>query len=155
MMYHSKKPSMRDSNEEPLLQYTDAGKKSVVYRNSEEEEQQHDHTMWGGGGSSFSLSCLENEKAPQVRRVEPLAADMDVADLMYKIGHDQNWAIDEIEQDIKVLRRNRLRTVKDLRSMSEYGWSELKELLPIVKDRLRSEVGCNGSKTSSRAGSFY
>ena len=145
------------SNDEHSLQQADSGKKSYVYKNSAEEEQ-NDHAMWGGGGSSFSLSCLENEKAPHLRRHEPLPNDASVSDLMYKIGRDNGWAIDEIEEDIKTLRKNRLRTIKDLRTMSEYGWSELKELLPIVKDRLRAEAGVFGGhmdKSGSRADSIY
>jgi len=44
------------------------------------------------------------------------------ADLLRLLGGERSWSESEIQIDLNVLELNRLRTVRDLRSLSEKSW---------------------------------
>jgi hypothetical protein len=67
--------------------------------------------------------------------------DTDVSVFIYELGKRFEWTMDEIENDLDILKRNRLRKVKDLKAISSVGWAEIKELLPVVKDIIRTTLG--------------
>ncbi|CAG8567730.1 5047_t:CDS:2 [Paraglomus brasilianum] len=64
---------------------------------------------------------------------------MRAADLLRLLGGERSWSESEIQIDLNVLELNRLRTVRDLRSLSEKSWEKI-QLLPLVKDLLTDAI---------------
>ncbi|KAJ1547362.1 hypothetical protein HK405_006048 [Cladochytrium tenue] len=69
-----------------------------------------------------------------------LPEDMSVADVVEQLGHDHNWSPEEIAKDIGQLMRHRLRTVRDLRRLSDQGWREITSIPLATKDWLRQVI---------------
>ena len=70
--------------------------------------------------------------------------DMAVALFLIEIGQDRNWSTSEIHADTVVFEKNRIRTVGDLRHVSEKTWDTL-SILPFVKDVIRTELARKAS----------
>ncbi|KAI8329709.1 hypothetical protein BC941DRAFT_192679 [Chlamydoabsidia padenii] len=68
--------------------------------------------------------------------------------LLRRIGLERSWTQDQINHDIGVLDDHRLYTVRDLLSLSDYSWKVI-ELLPLVKDLLRSSVDPNWTENGN------
>lgn len=60
-------------------------------------------------------------------------------ELLEILGNDRAWSTEEMRADSMLLDKYRLRTVRDLRSLSNEGWNKL-ELVQIVKDILRVAI---------------
>jgi hypothetical protein len=56
-----------------------------------------------------------------------------------EIGEQRNWSAESIASDCRILREQRLKTVSDLRILTESSWKDI-PLLPIVKDCLREKI---------------
>ncbi|KAJ1548682.1 hypothetical protein HK405_000736 [Cladochytrium tenue] len=69
-----------------------------------------------------------------------LPEEMSVADVVEQLGRDHNWSPEEIAKDIGQLMRHRLRTVRDLRRLSELGWREITSIPLVTKDLLRQVI---------------
>ncbi|KAI8879991.1 hypothetical protein K501DRAFT_287097, partial [Backusella circina FSU 941] len=67
-----------------------------------------------------------------------------VKTLLQEIAKEKEWTESEVESDLTILERNRLFYVKDLKTLSKESWAVI-ELLPIVKDLLRSAIDPNWS----------
>ncbi|KAI8910784.1 hypothetical protein EDD86DRAFT_269602 [Gorgonomyces haynaldii] len=100
-------------------------------------------TAFGGiGGTSLVLSNLlttsplPGNDPKEERRVDE---DFPVHLLMKQLGRERKWAPEDVQQDVKTLESNRLRTVKDLRALKEESWGKI-GLLPIVVDLLRDAI---------------
>ncbi|KAJ3085974.1 hypothetical protein HK100_008849 [Physocladia obscura] len=65
--------------------------------------------------------------------------------LMAGLAAEEDWSPEEVASDLKVIKRYRIKTVRNLRGLSEQAWAEMKDLLPITKDVLRKSVGWNPS----------
>ncbi|KAJ3404223.1 hypothetical protein HDU80_003122 [Chytriomyces hyalinus] len=61
--------------------------------------------------------------------------------LLRIIGEDHRWTDIEVEGDISKLTDYRVRSVKDVRALKDRAWEEMKGVLPITKDLLRTAVG--------------
>ena len=60
-------------------------------------------------------------------------------DIIRRIGKNRNWTEQEIESDLAILDAHRLRTVNDMRTLSETGWGNV-PLLPLAKESIRNLI---------------
>ncbi|KAJ3183939.1 hypothetical protein HK101_009863 [Irineochytrium annulatum] len=73
-----------------------------------------------------------------------------VGDIMRAIAREHEWTDEELLQDLEELRRQRIRTAKDVRKVTMDGWAEMTRLLPVTKDMLRSAVQWKENVKGSR-----
>ncbi|ORY91081.1 hypothetical protein BCR43DRAFT_498480 [Syncephalastrum racemosum] len=100
-------------------------------------------------GGSFSLfdSYMANYQQNSTNMSDNAAGEqapslpdsMRVSTLLEQIGCERSWSQDQIDNDLRVLDRNRLYFIRDLRSLSNYSWQVI-DLLPLVRDLLREAV---------------
>jgi hypothetical protein len=60
--------------------------------------------------------------------------------IMKRIAFDHEWTQAELDADLDVMVKNRLRTVKDLRKLSPQGWKDIEGLLPLTKSLLQKAI---------------
>ncbi|KAI9309315.1 hypothetical protein BJ944DRAFT_258760 [Cunninghamella echinulata] len=77
-----------------------------------------------------------------------LPSTMRVSVLLRRIGLERSWTQEQINGDLEILNKNRIYTVRDLLSLSDYSWKSI-ELLPLVKDLLRAAVDPEWSNTEN------
>ncbi|CAG8481094.1 4762_t:CDS:2 [Acaulospora morrowiae] len=70
---------------------------------------------------------------------DTLPDNMKVDVLLKRIGAESSWPNHQMKSDMEVLFKNRIYTVKDLRTLSKESWKKI-DLLPIVKDLLRENI---------------
>ncbi|KAJ3327503.1 hypothetical protein HDU76_011684 [Blyttiomyces sp. JEL0837] len=88
------------------------------------------------------VSSLSGVSAKKIGAVPVTISDTDsVAEILSRIALEHEWTTEELQDDLNALRKNRIRSVKDLRRLTAQGWNEMSYLLPITKDLLRSAVG--------------
>ncbi|CAO3647326.1 unnamed protein product [Cunninghamella blakesleeana] len=68
-----------------------------------------------------------------------LPSTMRASVLLRRIGLERSWTQEQINNDLEILNKNRIYTVQDLLSLSDYSWKSI-ELLPLVKDLLRAAI---------------
>ncbi|RKP14903.1 hypothetical protein BJ684DRAFT_18735 [Piptocephalis cylindrospora] len=69
----------------------------------------------------------------------PLPDSMKASTLLEQIASERGWTQEEIEKDLRCLETQRLRTLRDLRSLSKESWKEI-PLIPLSKDLLRQSI---------------
>ena len=69
--------------------------------------------------------------------------------IMQYIGKNEDWTDEEVNGDVEILKKNRIRTAKDVRKVSMNTWKEITNVLPVTKDLLREAVGWDESDTVS------
>ncbi|KAG0754212.1 hypothetical protein G6F22_021108 [Rhizopus arrhizus] len=55
--------------------------------------------------------------------IEKITNELNVKDLLERIGKEKNWSEKDIKNDISILEKNRIVTVNDLRSLSRESWA--------------------------------
>eukprot|EP01135_Chromosphaera_perkinsii_P007999 Nk52_evm71s1073 gene=Nk52_evmTU71s1073 len=123
-------------------------------KKDEKKKKKKKEKYIGGGGGGVGLSVAEyvsfknngngssQEKERSGKGGKPAMLwedEKDAVEVLRDIGKDRNWDESEISSDALILARNRLKQVRDLRSLSKHSWDQI-ELLPLVKDLLREAV---------------
>ncbi|KAI8099965.1 uncharacterized protein BX664DRAFT_322525 [Halteromyces radiatus] len=102
---------------------------------------------------SFSASIYERNNLAQPLEINPdtlldkhnsilLPDTLRTSVLLRRIALERSWSQDQVKNDLAILDEHRLYTVRDLLSLSDYSWKVI-DLLPLVKDLLRSSVDPN------------
>jgi hypothetical protein len=63
-----------------------------------------------------------------------------IGQVMTEIARQHEWTPAELESDLNVLKKNRIKTIRDMRTLSEKGWDQLSELLPLTKDLIKQAI---------------
>lgn len=79
-------------------------------------------------GQDGSKSLSEN---PQL-----FAQNIPIETVMTYLAEICGWSNEEVNADIAVLHKNRIRTTGNARSVSQHAWDQIHDLLPVVKDQL-------------------
>ncbi|KAJ3221767.1 hypothetical protein HDU81_010340 [Chytriomyces hyalinus] len=70
-----------------------------------------------------------------------------IEDIMGAIAGEYRWTPDELSSDLAAITKYRIRNAKAARALSEAGWLEMKNLLPVTKDLVRHAVGWSASSS--------
>ncbi|KAI8842020.1 hypothetical protein BJ741DRAFT_593909 [Chytriomyces cf. hyalinus JEL632] len=72
-----------------------------------------------------------------------------IEDIMGAIAVEYRWSPDELSSDLAAILKYRIRNAKAARALSETGWLEMKNLLPVTKDLVRHAVGWSANASLS------
>ncbi|KAJ3404224.1 hypothetical protein HDU80_003123 [Chytriomyces hyalinus] len=73
-----------------------------------------------------------------------------IEDIMGAIAGEYRWSPDELSSDLAAILKYRIRNAKAARALSETGWLEMKNLLPVTKDLVRHAVGWSANSSLSQ-----
>ncbi|KAJ3077078.1 hypothetical protein HDU98_008510 [Podochytrium sp. JEL0797] len=66
---------------------------------------------------------------------------MPIRKLLHAIAETHAWTPEEVEADLAVLEKYRIRNVHGARSVMAQTWEQMSELLPVTKDAIRKSIG--------------
>ncbi|ORY39138.1 hypothetical protein BCR33DRAFT_720378 [Rhizoclosmatium globosum] len=134
--------------------------KSSLSKRSSISYSQHSYPVCEGNNrnQSHTLARLESsiKATPGILSTRDLLArnqghlipdSTDIPTIMKELGALNEWTEEEISSDIQILLKNRVKTARTVRVMSDVAWWELQGLVPSVKDKLRRGLKGTGEDT--------
>nr|KAJ3422123.1 hypothetical protein HK105_001071 [Polyrhizophydium stewartii] len=149
---HAGRPHSNENSRNPLnnatstesLQYSLMIAKQVVTGGRDS-----DSNSISGSSQDRPRQTPVRSESSQLRMIPDFSKDdrfavwpnsMAIGELLLSIGSERNWTAAEMQSDRQAFEKQRIRTVGDLRAISDQTWDALTSVLPIVKDLVRHEI---------------